>query len=71
MEEEGITVPSFRGLPTPFQGSRTFSTGPNSKVIAPIPISTRNPRDALREIAKQPITSQFVHQYVSFDFTRV
>lgn len=33
-----------------FQGSRTLSTGPNSKVIAPIPVSTRNPRDALREI---------------------
>lgn len=44
-----------------FQSSRTLSTGPNSKVIAPIPISTRNPRvNPLREIEMAYITSQFV-----------
>lgn len=38
--EEGITVPSFPA--NSFQGSRTLSTGPNSKVIAPIPSCARN-----------------------------
>lgn len=41
-EEEGITVPSFPRPANSFQGSRTLSTGPNSKVIAPIPTSARN-----------------------------
>lgn len=41
-EEEGITVPSFPRPANSFQGSRTLSTGPNSKVIAPIP---RLPRE--------------------------
>lgn len=41
-EEEGITVPSFPRPANSFQGSRTLPTGPNSKVIAPIPTTTRN-----------------------------
>lgn len=41
-EEEGITVPSFPRPANSLQGSRTLSTGPNSKVIAPIPTSARN-----------------------------
>jgi len=42
-EEEGITVPSFPRPANSFQGSRTFSTEPNSKVIAPVPTTSRNP----------------------------
>lgn len=48
MEEEGITVPSFPRPANSFQGSRTLSTEPNSKVIAPVSAS-RNPYTVLRE----------------------
>lgn len=48
-EEEGITVPSFPRLANSFQGSRTLSTEPNSKVIAPVPATSRNPYTILRE----------------------
>ena len=43
MEEEGITVPSFPRPANSFQGSRTLSTEPNSKVIAPVPATSWNP----------------------------
>lgn len=49
MEEEGITVPSFPRPANSFQGSRTLSTEPNSKVIAPIPATSRNLYIVLRE----------------------
>jgi len=49
MEEKGITVPSFPRPANSFQGSRTFSTEPNSKVIAPVPTTSRNPYTILRE----------------------
>lgn len=49
MEEEDITVPSFPRPANSFQGSRTLSTEPNSKVIAPVPATSRNPYIVLRE----------------------
>lgn len=49
MEEEGITVPSFPRPANSLQGSRTLSTEPNSKVIAPVPTTSRNPYIVLRE----------------------
>lgn len=56
-EEEGITVPSFPRPANSSQGSRTLSTGPISKVIAPIPSSTRNrprPRVTGRSFNRRP-----------------
>lgn len=57
MEEEGITVPSFPA--NSFQGSRTLSTEPNSKVIAPIPASTRNPCSPPSSTANLKVTVIF------------
>lgn len=59
MEEEGITVPSFPRPANSFlQGSRTLSTEPNSKVIAPVPAIPRG----------IPILSSAISKVIDYSF---
>ena len=68
MKEESITVPSFPRLANSFQGSRTLSTEPNSKVIAPVPATSWNPYNVVREFESNQLllrlhwTSNFICQ---------